>query len=322
MKTAKLFSILIVLAIILTVFSLPAVTLAQDGEPPATDNTTETTPTPEPISEPPPQIEPIAEEEEEPEPDSVTLTAEFPEIEAIATGTFEYGVKLEYRGQEDRVFDLNTTLPAGWDAYINPQYESKRIPSIAVEASPYVPNTKNLKVTVIPPTWPLADPAEYTVTLEAVSGDVSGKIDLTAKVIAKYILNAEPANERYNTRAKAGQDNTYSIQVTNIGSAAIENITFSTDKPDGWEITFQPEKIDVLESFDMNTVDINIKPPPKTVSGDYMVFLRITGKQGDPVKMDVRVTVETPTIWGWVGVAIIVIVVIGLIVIFMRFGRR
>jgi len=322
MKTARFISILIGFAIILTVFSLPAVTLAQDEEPPATDNATQTAPTPEPISAEPPQIEPIAEEEEEQEPDSVTVTAEFPEIEAIATGTFEYGVKLEYKGQEDRVFDLNTILPAGWSAYINPQYDSKMIPSIAVEASPFIAVAKNLKVTVTPPTWPLADPAEYTVTLEALSGDVIGKLDLTAKVTAKYILNAAPANELYNTRAKAGQDNTYSIKVANIGTAVIENITFSTDKPDGWEITFQPKKIDALESFDTNTVDINIKPPPKTVSGDYMFFLRITGKQGDPVKMDVRVTVETPTIWGWVGVAIIAVVIIGLIVIFMRFGRR
>jgi len=257
MKTARLISFLILFAMILTAFSLPAVTLAQNEEPPATDNATQTAPAPEPISAEPPQIEPIA--EVEPEPDSVTVTTEFPEIEAIATETFEYNVKLEYRGWEDRVFDLNTILPAGWSAYINPQYDSKRIPSIAVEASPFVPATKNLKVTVIPPTWPLADPAEYTVTVEVVSGDVSGKIDLTAKVTAKYILNAAPAYELYNTKAKAGQDNTYSIQV---------------------------------------------------------------GKQGDPVKMDVRVTVETPTIWGWVGVAIIAIVVIGLIVIFMRFGRR
>jgi len=320
MKTARLISFLILFAMILTAFSLPAVSLAQDGEPPATDNATQTAPAPEPISEPPPQIEPIAEEEVEP--DSVTMSAEFPEIEGIATETFEYGVKLEYQGQEDRVFDLNTILPAGWSAYINPQYESKRIPSIAVEASPYVPTTKILKVTAIPPTWPLADPAEYTITLEAVSGDVSGRIDLTAKVTAKYILNAAPANELYNTKARAGQDNTYSIQVTNFGTDSIDNITFSSDHPDGWEITFQPDKIDLLEIIDPKTVDVNIKPPPKTVAGDYMITLRVSGTQATADKIAVRVTVETPTIWGWVGVAIIAIVVIGLIVIFMRFGRR
>ena len=66
---------------------------------------------------------------------------------------------------------------------------------------------------------------------------------------------------------------------------------------------------------------MDIKPPPKTVAGDYMITLHVSGKQATADKMDVRVTVETPSIWGWVGVIIIVIVVVGLIVVFMRFGR-
>ena len=53
-----------------------------------------------------------------------------------------------------------------------------------------------------------------------------------------------------------------------------------------------------------------------------MVYVRASGKQAVADEMGIRVTVETPTIWGWVGVAIILIVVIGVIVIFMRFSRR
>lgn len=319
MKKARIISIFLLLIMTASALSLPAVTLAQDGEPPASDNVTpasdNTTPTPEPISEP----VLIAEEEEK---DTITVTSEYPKIEAIATGTFEYTVKLEYKGKEDRLFDLNTTLPNGWDTYITPQYESTRIPSVTMEGTTYGSTTKSLKMTVTPPTWPLADPADYKVILEAVSDDVSGKIELTAKITAKYILNAVPANELYNTKAKAGQDNTFSLQVTNVGTAVIDNITFSSDKPEGWEIKFAPEKIDLLEIIDPKTIDVNIKPPPKTVAGDYMITLRVSGKQASADKIDVRVTVETPTIWGWVGVAIIVIVVIGLVTVFMRFGRR
>ena len=39
-------------------------------------------------------------------------------------------------------------------------------------------------------------------------------------------------------------------------------------------------------------------------------------------KLTLRVTVLTPTIWGWVGVIIVVLVVIGLIAMFWRLGRR
>lgn len=318
MKISRFIPLLILLVMAMTALLLPAVVLAQEQEGATTDNTT---PVPELISEGPPEPEPVAEEEEV-EPDIITLSTEFPELEAIATGSFQYNVRLEYRGQIDRIFDLNTTVPPGWNVYINPQYDSIRIPSIAIDAAPYVPAPKTVKVNVSPPTWPIAEPGEYAITLEAVSEDVIGKIELTAVITAKYMLSAVPANEVYNTKAKAGRDNIFSLEVTNFGTDSINNITFSSEKPSGWEITFQPDKIDLLDIFDPKTVDVNIKPPPKTVAGDYMITMRVSGEQATADKISVRVTVETPTIWGWVGVAIIAIVIIGLVVIFMRLGRR
>jgi uncharacterized membrane protein len=35
-----------------------------------------------------------------------------------------------------------------------------------------------------------------------------------------------------------------------------------------------------------------------------------------------RVTVSTPTIWGWVGIIIVVLVIAGLAVLFVKLGRR
>jgi len=37
---------------------------------------------------------------------------------------------------------------------------------------------------------------------------------------------------------------------------------------------------------------------------------------------EIRVTVETPTIWGIIGIGIIVIVIVGVAIIFTRLGRR
>ena len=321
MKVLKLLPFLILLTMMLTTFSLTGVVLAQDEEEAATDNTT---PEVAPIPEEPPEPEPASEEpvtiaiEEE----TITMSTEYPEIEAIATESFEYNVMLEYKGAEDRIFDLNTIVPTGWSSYITPQYESIRIPSIKIEGSEYSLNSKSVKVLVSPPTWPIAEPDEYIITLEATSDDVVGEIELTAKITAKYVLEAKPTSELYNTRAKAGKDNIFSIDVTNFGTDSLNNVTFDTNHPEGWEIKFTPEKIDLLEIITPKTVDVNIKPPPKTVAGDYMVTLWVNGKEVSADKISVRVTVETPTIWGWVGVAIIAVVIIGLIVIFMRFGRR
>ena len=166
------------------------------------------------------------------------------------------------------------------------------------------------------------EPGDYTITFTVASGDLNAKTNLTARVIARYSLTAEPASGLYSLKTKSGQDNIFSIEVTNDGTSPIENITFTADKTQGWEITFLTEKIDVLESGASNTVDVNIKPASKTVSGDYMVNIWVNGKQASTGKISMRVTVETSSIWGWVGIIIILIVVVGLVFVFMRFGRR
>ena len=291
MKGTKPVFLLAVLVVMILAAVVPGIAMAQD----------ETTTTP---------------------PDSLTMTTEFPAIEAIATGTFAFNVVMNYIGATNRVFNLNATAPAGWDVYVTPQYDTQRISSISVEASTFAATSKTVKLTATPQTYPLPDPGDYQVTLEASSGEVVGKIDLTARITAKYVLNAVPYSQLYNTTASAGRDNIYSLVITNVGTAPIDNITFSSEKPDGWEITFKPEKLDLLNTLEPNTVDVNVKPPPKTVAGDYMITLHVSGKQATATAMDVRVTVKTPSIWGWVGVFIIVIVVAGLIFTFMRFGRR
>ena len=75
-------------------------------------------------------------------------------------------------------------------------------------------------------------------------------------------------------------------------------------------------------TLDVHTVDVNIKPPPRTIAGDYSVKIQASGDQVTSNELDIRVTVESSTIWGWVGVAIILVVSGGLIFMFLRFSRR
>jgi uncharacterized membrane protein len=167
----------------------------------------------------------------------------------------------------------------------------------------------------------LSDPGEYQVTLEVTSDDLTGTAELTAVITALYNISLASTTERLDTKAKAGQDNFFSIEVLNLGTDALDNIKFSSVKPSGWSIEFTPDKIDSLPAIDSQTVDVNIKPPTETIAGDYEITIRASGEQASE-EMKVRVTVETPTIWGWVGMAIIVLVIGGLVYIFMRLSRR
>jgi uncharacterized membrane protein len=267
----------------------------------------------------------LAQDGEEAPPEILTMIATYTKIEAIAGAGFEFEASMEYSGGEEaRTFDLSATGPQDWTVYVTPTYPTdKQILDIRLEPTlPYqTAQITKILIHVSPPYWLLPEPGEYPITVEATSGEVTGSIQFTAVVTSTYIMSLAPSEERYNTAATAGRDNYFSIEVINSGSAPIDDIVLSSSKPTGWTIEFSPSEIGSITALDSQTVEVNIKPPAKTIAGDYQISLTAKGKQISD-DMDVRVSVETPTIWGWVGVAIIVVVVAGLVYVFMRFSRR
>jgi uncharacterized repeat protein (TIGR01451 family) len=264
------------------------------------------------------QITPVIAQEPE---ESIDLAPTFPSLEAISGSNFQFEVELRFTGSEARVFELDAIAPQGWSVHMTPQFESERRIS-AIRLEPGLAGRTKIKVVAISPFFPLTDPGEYPITLEATSGGISGTTELTAVITARYDMALASTNELLNTTARAGSDNFFSIEVQNRGTAPIDNIQFSSIKPSGWTIDFNPEKIDSLPALDFQTVDVNIKPPTETIAGDYRITLRAKGEQAPQEEIEIRVTVETPTIWGWVGVGIIVIVIAGLTFLFIRFSRR
>lgn len=257
-----------------------------------------------------------------PKPDKIDLTTTYPTLEAISGNSFEFEVKLLYSGTQKRNFTVKAAVPKDWIAYITPSYpKDKRIQEIAID--PIVGGTETILVNTGPLYALQVDPGSYPITIEATSGDLKGSIQVKAVVTARYgLAMAPPQNTPYSTKVTAGKDNTYQVDLKNAGSAAVDDISFTSDKPEGWTVTFSPDKVSSLPSGNTQTVTVNIKPGAKAIAGDYVVTVRSNGKQANADKMDIRVTVETPTIWGWTGIAIIVLVVAGLSFVILRFSRR
>ncbi|MFC2022128.1 NEW3 domain-containing protein [Chloroflexota bacterium] len=254
--------------------------------------------------------------------EKVELTATYPNLEGTLPGTsFTFTVKLEYQGSEPRYFDLSATGPTDWTISITSAGAmGTRIGGMVLE--PGKTYGQEISIAVYPPALSKLKPREYAIIAEASSGEIRDSIELTAVITATYELALAPVSELYNTSTTAGKDNYFPVVVQNTGSATIENIDFSSVKPDGWTIDFSPVKIDSLSTTDFQTVDVNIKPPPKTIAGDYSITFHASGEQATSEVLKIRVTVETPTVWGWVGVGIIALVIGGVVFIFIRFGRR
>ncbi|MCL2492860.1 MAG: NEW3 domain-containing protein, partial [Clostridiales bacterium] len=112
------------------------------------------------------------------------------------------------------------------------------------------------------------------------------------------------------------------LVLTNTGSVDLTNVALTSTLPTtGWAVRFDKAKIDSLAAGATADVIAYIQPDGQAVTGDYPAT--ITAKAGDTTTdLDLRVAVQTSTLWGVVAVVIIVVLVGGLYLVFRKFGRR
>ena len=252
------------------------------------------------------------------------IGAKYPILTGASDTSFLFEVDFTRAGgNEDLNFDLTLTGPKDWLVYAaQDRYNSdKRISAIRI-------NRFSIKETivVVAPYWLYPEPGDYSILLEANSGDViKGSLELTAKITARYDFTATSglAGGRLNIKAKTGDESYLPIVITNTGTATLDNVSLSSVKPEGWSVTYTPEKIENLSPGSSQDVEVSVKPPKKTISGDYMVNLQFSGEpSAHSPDLGIRVTVETSTKWGFVAIAIIAAIAAALILVFKRLGRR
>jgi uncharacterized membrane protein len=120
----------------------------------------------------------------------------------------------------------------------------------------------------------------------------------------------------------AGNRTPIDFVVANAGTAPIRNLTFISKKPsDKWTVEFRPDKIDALNPGEVREIKMDLLAPDRTIAGDYLMTLTANSPEVNR-SVEFRVTVSTPTLWGWVGFGIVALVVLGLVIVFFRLGRR
>lgn len=258
--------------------------------------------------------------------ENITLTSQYPALQGSAGQTFTYEIALNYSGStETKFFEFNVTVPEGFYYRVQKTTGTEEIPGISIDPTETYPEPK-MKVVVGSYPWMPPEPGEYSIVVEAVSGNVRGSIELTAIITEQYEISLSTPSGRMNTEAQVGKENTFIMEVANTGSTTLEGIEFESSirgNPTGWEIDYQPETIDTLVADDSREITVTIVPPDKTIAGDYEITFTAQPDSGDASdSMEIRTTVLTPTIWGWVGVIIVILVVAGLIFMFWRLGRR
>ncbi|MDD3520239.1 MAG: NEW3 domain-containing protein [Actinomycetota bacterium] len=247
--------------------------------------------------------------------ESINFDITYPEIKAKDGEQFTFKADLNFVGEEETTFNITAEAPEGWYISIQPSYEAVDISAVKIKPS----SKESLKFVAIPLTS--QEPGDYIIKIKASNDELSAEAELKAVITATYELDFTPTNGMFNTKVTSGKDNHFALQLKNKGSAPIEKITFTSSGPQGWTTKYDPADIETLDAGKTQDIDIAITPPDKTIAGDYMLTLNVSSENSTD-KIELRVTVQTPTIWGWVGIGIIAVVIIGIGFIFAKLGRR
>ena len=247
--------------------------------------------------------------------DNIQVTAAYPVLRGQTDSKFEFSLEVMNKGDMERTFNLAAAGPEKWEINFKPAYEQKQISSIRVKEG----QSQTVAVEVTPAQN--AASGEYPILVRISSGDSRTEVKLTVNLTGTYRLDTGTPNGVLSLEAMAGKPVTFSLFVKNNGSAVNRNITFSSFKPENWETTFKPEKIESLAPGEMKQVEVTIKPGAQSLVGDYSVGIMTTGEKSDKT-LEMRVTVKASSAWGWIGIGLIILVIAGLSFLFVRMGRR
>jgi uncharacterized membrane protein len=247
--------------------------------------------------------------------DDLAVTTAYPMLWGPSDATFEFSLDVENKSDADRTVNLAAQAPVGWEVNIKPGYESKLISSLNIKGS----QSKTVNVEIKPPKE--AQAGEYPITVRVSSGPSAVTKPLMVVLTGIYKLETRTPRGLLSTQAVTGRPTTVSLLVRNTGSAVNRNISLTAIKPENWEVKFEPEKIEGLEPGAFRQVEAKITPAAQTLVGDYSVALTANGeKASDNVEM--RVWVNAASLWGWIGIGLIAVVIGGLGGLFAWLGRR
>ncbi len=254
--------------------------------------------------------------EKAPTSEEIQVTTSYPVLRGQTDAKFEFALDVNNKAETDKTFNLSAQAPEKWEVNFKPSYEQKQISSFRIKSG----SGQAVAVEVTPNKD--ATSGTYPVTVWVSSGDKKAEVKLTVVLTGIYKLEAGTPTGILSLDAFTGKASNLSVFVKNTGSATNRNISFSSFKPENWKVDFKPEKIDALEPGQMKQVEVTITPAAQALVGDYSVGLSVDGEMGSSKTVEMRVSVKTSTAWGWIGIAIIIVVIGGLGGLFMKLGRR
>ncbi|MFO1541502.1 MAG: NEW3 domain-containing protein [Chloroflexota bacterium] len=246
---------------------------------------------------------------------SIGLTTDFPALEGPSDASFQFTLRLTNDTSQELTFGLSGSAPEGWEVQVRPTGQD-----LAATAIVGAGESQNIRVTVTPARFAAA--GAYPIAVIADAGqDRRAAAELLVGLTGSFAAKLDGGDGRLNTTVTAGSSADYAVAVTNTGTAPLTGVTLSATPPSGWTIAFDTEAIAEIPVGETVRATARITPAANAVAGDYVITMRAAaGSVSESIQ--VRTTVETSSTWGLIGIGLIVLVLLGLGLVFRRYGRR
>ncbi|WP_156289726.1 COG1470 family protein [Oceanobacillus salinisoli] len=241
------------------------------------------------------------------------INVDQPNLQGQTDSSFSYSATIRNRTAEEQNYALTANAPEGWGVVF--KSGSDNITSVTVE-----PNSEaDIIVDVTPPENASAD--TYEIGVSAAGSGTSAETTLEAVITGSYGINLTTPNENLSTDITSGGDRVIDLVVQNTGTAPLTNVELSASTPTDWEYEFDTNTIPEIAPGESVTVKATLTASNDAIAGDYITTFTATAAETSS-DADFRVSVETSTLWGIIGIVIIVGVVAGLYYIIKKYGRR
>ena len=245
----------------------------------------------------------------------VTLSSDYPSLQGSSDTTFTFNLTLSNDSSEDLTFAVTAVGPEGWEVNATLTGQTQAA-SAVVEASA----TAAVSVSAKPPTD--VPPDTYPINVRATVGDRTIDAQLTVVVTGTTALTLTTPDQRLSNSGAAGSSITQQLVVHNDGTQPLEQVVVSASLPTDWTVTFSPsETIESIAAQQDATITATIVPSNDAIAGDYVITYRARATDADG-SVEIRMTIETSPLFGFIGLALIALVLFGLWWVFQRYGRR
>lgn len=245
----------------------------------------------------------------------VEIVSTFTDVTVEAGSVINYPLMITNNGENDDQLTMKiVSAPVNWDAAFTSG--GNTVSSFYIAAGDYL----NLNLEVNPPSN--VERGEYPIVIQAESedGTLSDDIILSAAVTGAYDLELE-LSTLYTTMT-IGDSVEFTVEVTNTGHSPLTSLYLDAAVPDDWDVTATPSQVASLEIMESTQFIIVTETPTDTVAGDYIITVQALSDQAESDDADLRVTAKASTSWGFIGIGMALVVIIGLVIAFTRFKRR